>query len=86
MSHTAHGIRLQTTSMGILIKGWSTTKTSPDTSTMGIDHVTSTFVGVSETTVMLRELVPDVAKFEKKIHQLEKYIRPFKKTKQSWVL
>ena len=50
---------------------------------MGIDHVTSTFVGVSETTVMLRELVPDVAKFEKKIHQLEKYIRPFKKTKQS---
>ena len=60
--------------VNVYLKGVAPKKLIIGQSTMGIDPGTSTFAGVSESKVFLRELAPNVTNYEKKINKVQKQI------------
>lgn len=58
----------------IYLDGDAPLKYKTGNSTIGIDPGTSTFAAASETKIFLRELAPNVAKYEKKIQEVQKHI------------
>ena len=60
--------------VNVYLKDDAPLKYIPGQSTMGIDPGTSTVAGVSETKVVLRELAPEVTKYDKEIHKLQRHI------------
>ena len=60
--------------INVYLAGDAPLKHPSGTSTMGIDPGTSTFAAVSETKVLLKELAPNVGKYEKKIYEVQEHI------------
>lgn len=60
--------------LNVYLKGPAPKKHTMGNSTAGIDPGTSTMAMVSDTAIMLRELAPDVAKYEKEIAKLQREV------------